>query len=387
MNLFDVYPLLNIIPEKASGSYIYCRDGNKYLDFYGGHAVISVGHSHPHYIKRITEQLQKLSYYSNSVINPLQQELADKLGALSGYNDYQLFLSNSGAEAIENSLKVASFHTGKSRVLAFNQSFHGRTSAALSVTDKPKYLAPINNKHDVSFLELNDLDGLKKELDKGDVCAVIIEGIQGIGGIHVPEPAFLKKAVQLCRENDAVFICDEIQSGYGRTGRFFAHQHADIQPDIITVAKGMGNGFPIAGTIFNPEFEAWHGELGTTYGGNHLACAAGLAVLEIMNDEGLIERANQLGSFLKDNLKNLPLIKEVRGKGLMIGVECTIPVKLIRKKLIQDKQIVTGISSNPNVLRLLPPLNISKNEIFDFLSEFKDTLTTIANNEKLYFSN
>lgn len=386
MNLFDVYPLLDITPEKASGSYIFTGDGSKYLDFYGGHAVISVGHCHPHYIRRISEQLNKLAFYSNSVVNPLQKELAEKLGGVSGYDDYRLFLSNSGAEAVENALKVASFHTGKKRIISFNKSFHGRTSAAISITDKPSYWAPINKTGAVTFLELNDTEGLKREIAKGDVCAVIVEGIQGIGGINIPEPEFLKDAAQLCEEKNVVFICDEIQSGYGRTGRFFAHQYAGVQPDIITVAKGMGNGFPVAGTLFSPAFEAWHGQLGTTFGGNHLACAAGLAVLEILEDEQLIDHTAHIGTLLLDGLQNLPLVKEVRGKGLMIGVECTIPIKTIREKLIHEKHILTGVSSNPNVLRLLPPLTISEEQATLFLSEFNDTLTTIAKDEKLYVS-
>lgn len=386
MNLFDVYPLLDIVPEKASGCYVYDQDGTEYLDFYGGHAVISIGHSHPHYIKRISEQLNKLCFYSNSVVNPLQQELADKLGQLSGYDNYQLFLSNSGAEAVENALKVASFETGKERVIAFRNGFHGRTSAAISVTDKPAYRAPINQKNEITFLKLNNTAGLKEEMKKGDVSAVIIESIQGIGGIVLPEPDFLKAIEQLCKEHNAVFICDEIQSGFGRTGRFFAHQHAGVTPDVITVAKGMGNGFPVAGTLFSPTFEAWHGELGTTYGGNHLACTAVLAVLEVLEKEKLIEQAKKTGDYLIKEIRNLPLVREVRGKGLMIGMECRIPIKEIRNRLIHDKHIMTGVSSDPKVLRILPPLSITKEEAGHFLNEFNDTLKTIAQNEKLHIN-
>jgi len=386
MKLFDVYPLLDLVPEKASGCYVYDQGGTEYLDFYGGHAVISIGHSHPHYVRRISEQLNKLGFYSNSVVNPLQQELAEKLGQLSGYYSYQLFLSNSGAEAVENALKVASFETGKERILAFKNGFHGRTSAAISVTDKPKYRAPVNQKNEVTFLQLNDTAGLEKELKKGDVCAVIAEGIQGIGGIVLPEPEFLKTIEQLCKEHNAVFICDEIQSGFGRTGRFFAHQHAGVTPDIITVAKGMGNGFPVAGTLFGPQFEPWHGELGTTYGGNHLACAAVLAVLEVLEKENLMAKAKDTGEYLMEKIKKLSLVREVRGKGLMIGIECRIPIREIRNRLIQDKHIITGVSSNPNVLRILPPLSITKKETDHFLTEFNDTLKTIANDAKLHIS-
>lgn len=386
MNLFDVYPLLDLTPEKATGSYVFTGDGTRYLDFYGGHAVISVGHAHPHYVQRISGQLDKLSFYSNSVVNPMQKELADKLGKLSDYDHYNLFLSNTGAEAVENALKVASFHTGNKRIISFNKAFHGRTSAAISVTDKPKYWAPINKTGGVTFLTLNDSESLKQELEKGDVCAVIVEGVQGIGGIYVPEPAFLQEAARLCEEYNAVFICDEIQSGYGRTGRFFAHQHAKVHPDIITVAKGMGNGFPIAGTLFHPKFEAWHGQLGTTYGGNHLACAAGLAVLEIMEEEQLTDHAARIGNILMNKLQDLPMVTEVRGKGLMIGVECSIPIKKIREELIHEKHIITGVSSDPNVLRLLPPLTVSEQEAAHFLTECQNTFITIANHEKLHIS-
>lgn len=386
MELFDVYPLMDIIPEKASGRYVYTQDGNRYLDFYGGHAVISIGHSHPHYVQKISEQLQKLCFYSNSVVNPLQQKLANTLGELAGYDDYQLFLSNSGAEAVENALKVASFENGKDRVIAFNKGFHGRTSAAISVTDKPTYRAPVNQNMDVTFLELNDSASLRKELENGNVSAVIVESIQGIGGIVMPEPNFLQAIEENCKEHDAIFICDEIQAGFGRTGHFFAHQHTGVKPDIITMAKGMGNGFPVAGTLFSPDFEPWHGELGTTYGGNHLACSAVLAVLEVIHDEDLIANAATLGDYLMEELQDLPLVSEVRGKGLMIGIECTVPIKQIRSTLIHDKNIITGVSSNPNVLRILPPLSLTKPEATHFITELTDVLTTFSNHETLHLS-
>lgn len=374
MKTFDVYPLLDIEPVKAEMSHVYAKDGTKYLDFYGGHAVISIGHSHPHYIKRITEQLNKIGFYSNSVQNPLQKQLANKLGQLSGYEDYQLFLCNSGAEAVENALKMASFQTGKSKVVSFQKAFHGRTSAAVSVTDNPTYAAPINKSGDIVFLEFNDLEGLKQEISGGDVCAVIIECIQGIGGIRVADKAFLQQASQLCSENNVILICDEIQSGYGRTGKFFAHQHCDIQPDIITIAKGMGNGFPIAGTALSPDFKAEYGKLGSTFGGNHLACAAGLAVLEVIEEENLIDYAADAGEYLYDELSKLEPASEVRGRGLMIGMEFPFAIKELRKALIEEEHIVTGVSSNPNVLRLLPPLNITKEQLNIFINAMQNVL-------------
>ncbi|NGP77083.1 aspartate aminotransferase family protein [Balneolaceae bacterium YR4-1] len=386
MPLFDVYPLLDITPEKGEDCFVYDTKGTKYLDFYGGHAVISIGHSHPHFRKRIKEQVDKLAFYSNSVLNPLQTQLAEKLGNLSGYEEYQLFLSNSGAEAVENALKVASFYTGKKKVISFSKSFHGRTSAALGVTDNSKYSAPINENDHTVFLELNETEALTKEINKGDVCAVIIEGIQGIGGIHIPDPEFMKQIELLCKKHGALFICDEIQSGYGRSGKFFAHQHAGVTPDIITMAKGMGNGFPIAGTLFHPKIEPWHGELGSTFGGNHLACAAGLAVLEVISDEQLIDNANIVGNSLMEKLAGLPMVTEVRGEGLMIGVECTNPIKEIRMKLLHEKHILTGVSSDPHTLRLLPPLTISKDQADKFVTDFQHTLTAISKNETLYLS-
>ena len=375
MEIFDVYPLLDLEPVKASGNYVFCDDGNNYLDFYGGHAVISIGHSHPHYVDRITEQLNKLGFYSNSVQNPLQAKVAAKLGKLSGYDDYQLFLCNSGAEAIENALKMASFQNGKSKVVSFEKAFHGRTTSALNITDKDAYTAPINQSSEVVFLEMNDLEAVKAEINKGDVCAVVLEPIQGIGGIRLFDDSFLQEVSQLCKTHNVVLICDEIQSGFGRTGKFFAHQHAGIQPDIITVAKGMGNGFPVAGTILSPEFEAKHGRLGSTFGGNHLACAAITAVLEVIEDEQLIENAAQIGGQLLDLLADLPQVKEVRGRGLMIGVEFHFAIKELRHRLIEEEHVITGVASNPNVLRLLPPLTITEQEATQFANAIQNVLT------------
>lgn len=374
MKLFDVYPLLDLEPVKAQDHYIYTVDGKKYLDFYSGHGVISIGHSHPHYINEINRQLRDIGFYSNSVKNPLQQKLADRLGALSGYDDYQLFLCNSGAEAIENALKVASFHNGRSKVVAFKKAFHGRTSAALSITDGDKYAAPINKGGEVTFLELNDLSGLEKELSQHDVTAVVIEGIQGIGGIHIPDDDFLRSVRTLCTETGTLLICDEIQSGYGRSGHFFAHQYADVQADIITVAKGMGNSFPVAGTIIHPDIEPFYGELGSTFGGNHLACSAAIAVLNVLENENLIDRAARLGQHLLNTLSDVPQIEEIRGRGLMIGLEFSFPIKELRQRLIREEHILTGVSSNPNVLRLLPPLCITKNETTRFVNALRNTL-------------
>lgn len=375
MQLFDVYPLLDLEPVKAEGAHIYTDDDTKYLDFYGGHGVISVGHTHPQYVKGITQQLKEIGFYSNSVQNSLQQELAQKLGQLSGYTDHQLFLCNSGAEAIENALKAASFHNDRSKVVTVKQGFHGRTSAAIGITDNDKYSAPINKRSDTVFLELNDWEALQAELSNGDVCAVVLEGIQGIGGIHIPDKDYLQKARELCTETDTVLILDEIQSGYGRSGRFFAHQYADVEADIVTVAKGMGNGFPVAGTIIHPSIEPFHGELGSTFGGNHLACAAALSVLDIIDNEELIEHAATVGSYLKEKLSLLPDIQEVRGMGLMIGIELPFPIKDLRSALINEHHIITGVSSNPNVLRLLPPLCITKQQTDHFINALDDTLT------------
>ena len=358
MELFDVYPLMDVTPISGNGCYVTDEKGTEYLDLYGGHAVISIGHSHPHYVKRISDQLEKIGFYSNSVINPLQQEFARKLGELSGLNDYNLFLCNSGAEANENALKLASFTTGKKRVIAFDKAFHGRTSAAVSVTDNVRIQANINKGMDVSFLPLNEAGLVEEELKSGDVCAVIIEGIQGIGGVQIPKDSFLKELELLCKKYDCKLILDEIQSGYGRSGKFFAFQYADIKPDIITTAKGMANGFPIGGVLINPDIEARHGMLGATFGGNYLACAAGLAVLEVMESEALIRNAAETGEFLLSELGEMDGIKEVRGRGLMIGLEFDSEVAGLRKKLVKEEHIFTGVSST-NIIRLLPPLSLT----------------------------
>ncbi|MDD4921807.1 MAG: aminotransferase class III-fold pyridoxal phosphate-dependent enzyme [Bacteroidales bacterium] len=373
MKLFDVYPLFDINIVKGKGCHTYDDKGTEYLDLYGGHAVISVGHAHPYYVQKIAEQAAKMGFYSNSVINTLQTDLAEKLGKQSGYEDFSLFLINSGAEANENALKLASFHTGRKKVVAFKKSFHGRTSAAVRVTDNPKIVAPINEGIDVTFLPLNDIQAVKNELSAGDVCAVIIEGILGIGGIQVPDPKFLQDLRKVCTETGTVLILDEIQSGYGRSGKFFAHQYANIRPDLITLAKGIGNGFPMGALMISPMFKPVYGMLGTTFGGNHLACAAGLAVLEIMEKENLIENAQKVGSFLISELKKNPRIKEVRGLGLMIGLEFENPVKEIRQKLLFEKHIFTGVSGT-NVIRLLPPLCLSMEEAKAFLKAFGDLI-------------
>ncbi len=369
MNLFDVYPLYDLTPVSASGCTITDKNGVEYLDLYGGHAVISVGHSHPHYVQRITDQLKRIGFYSNSVQNPMQAELATRLGELSGYGDYSLFLCNSGAEANENALKLVSFLTGKKRIVAFDKSFHGRTSAAVAMTDNPKIVAPINDVHDRVILPLNDIDALQSALSTGEVAAVIVEGIQGVGGCRVPDPQFLQKAEQLCKEHKALFILDEVQSGYGRSGKFFAHQYAGIRPDVITVAKGMGNGFPMGGVLISPEHKPWHGMLGTTFGGNYLACAAGLAVLEIMEKEQLTENAASVGEYLIKELSTFTTIKEVRGRGLMIGLEFDGPIVDLRKKLLFEEKIFTGVTGT-HVIRILPPLTLSKMEADRFLEIF-----------------
>lgn len=373
MKLFDVYPLFDLEIVAGKGCYTYDTQGTEYLDLYGGHAVISIGHSHPCYVKRITEQAQKLVFYSNSVINSLQQQLADKLGALSGYDDYALFLINSGAEANENALKLASFHTGKKKVIAFAHSFHGRTSAAVKVTDNPRIVAPINDTFEVAFLPLNDMTRVEQEMAAGDVCAVIIEGIQGVGGIQVPDAQFLRDLREACTRHGVVLIVDEVQSGYGRTGKFFAHQHAGIRPDLITMAKGMGNGFPIGGVLISPQFTPVYGMLGTTFGGNHLACAAACAVLDVMRDEHLVDNATRVGQYLIDRLREIPQIKEVRGKGLMIGLEFDQPVKELRHKLLFEQHVFTG-ASGTNVIRLLPPLSLSQEQADCFIGKLKNIL-------------
>lgn len=361
MKPFNVYPLQNITPVKAKGSWLWDTNSEKYLDLYGGHAVISIGHSHPHYVQKITEQLQNIAFYSNSVINPLQEELAQKLGDISGYTDYNLFLCNSGAEANENALKLASFYNGRKKVIAFSKSFHGRTSLAVAATNDTSIQANINS-HEVIFVELNNEDAFVEAMDES-VCAVIIEGIQGVAGIQIPENSFLQLIEQKCKEFDAVFIADEVQSGYGRTGKFFAHQHADVKPDLITVAKGMGNGFPIAGVLIHPKFKAKYGLLGTTFGGNHLACAAAIAVLDVIKDEQLIEKANATGEKWMNELKQIDGIKEVRGKGLMIGLEFEFPISELKNNLTSEHHLLVGTASNKNVIRLLPALTINEKEI------------------------
>ncbi len=370
MNLFDVYTLWNIEPVRAKGCRLWDRNGTEYLDFYGGHAVISIGHTHPEYTRMLKEQIDKIGFYSNSVINSLQQEVADKLGELCGYPDYALFLCNSGAEANENALKLASFHTGKKRVIAFREAFHGRTSGAVAVTDNPAIQSPFNTGHEVTFLPLNNIDAVAKELDKGDVAAVIIEGIQGVAGIFAPDNEFLQQLEVVCKKNDTVLILDEVQSGYGRTGKFFAHQFAGIKADIITTAKGMGNGFPIGGVIISPKFKPRKGMLGTTFGGNHLACAAAIAVLKVLKEESLINNAEEMGEYLQKELSACRGIEEIRGRGLMIGVQLTPDQSELRNKLLFESHIFTGGAKN-NVMRLLPPLSISKDEIDIFIREFK----------------
>lgn len=377
MKLFDVYPLFDVEIVKGEGCNTYDSDGTKYLDLYGGHAVISVGHSHPHYLKALNEQASKLVFYSNSVINSLQQKLADKLGKISGYDDYQLFLINSGAEANENALKLASFYTGKKRVIAFSKAFHGRTSLAVEATDNPKIVAPINDNGHIAFLPLNDIDAVKAELSKGDVSAVIIEGIQGVGGIRIPETDFMQALRSECDKHDVVLILDEIQSGYGRSGKFFAHQHTGIRPDIITVAKGIANGFPMGGVLISPKFTPVYGQLGTTFGGNHLSCAAAIAVLEIFEQENLIENARIVGEYLLTELKKIPEIKEVRGRGLMIGMEFDYPVKDLRTRLIKEEKVFTG-ATGTHMIRLLPPLVLTIDQAQDFITRFKNALAKQA---------
>ena len=373
MKLFDVYPLFDIDIVKGEGCNTYDAQGNKYLDLYGGHAVISVGHSHPHYLKALQEQASKLVFYSNSVINNLQKQLAEKLGKASGYDDYQLFLVNSGAEANENALKLASFHTGKSRVIAFDKAFHGRTSLAVEATDNPKIIAPINANNHVTFVTLNDAAAVEAELAKGDVCAVIVEGIQGVGGIRIPTNEFLMSVRESCDKHGAVLILDEIQSGYGRSGKFFAHQYTDVRPDMITVAKGIANGFPMGGVLISPKFEPIYGQLGTTFGGNHLACAAAIAVLDIFEQENLVENARKVGEYLKAELQKISQIKEVRGEGLMIGMEFDYPVKELRTRLIKEEKVFTG-ATGTHVIRLLPPLVLTMEQAEDFITRFKRAL-------------
>ncbi len=375
MDLFDVYPLMDITPVSANGCYITDKKGIEYLDLYGGHAVISIGHSHPHYIQRIKDQLERIGFYSNSVINPLQKELAQLLGKMSGLEDYNLFLCNSGAEANENALKLASFATGKGRIIAFNKAFHGRTSAAVSVTDNENIRAAINRGHYVTFLPLNDSGAVEKELASGDVCAVIIEGIQGISGVHIPDNLFLQDLEKLCRKYQCKLILDEIQSGYGRSGHFFAFQEANIKPDIITIAKGMANGFPIGGVLISPDIEARYGMLGATFGGNYLACSAAIAVLEVIEAEDLISNAAQTGKYLLSELSKMNGIKEVRGRGLMIGLEFDSKVADLRSRLLKEKFVFTGVSST-NIIRLLPPLSLTQQQATVFTEGLTSLLVT-----------
>ncbi|HPM30431.1 MAG TPA: aminotransferase class III-fold pyridoxal phosphate-dependent enzyme [Chryseolinea sp.] len=372
MKLFDVYPLFNITPEKAQGSWLWDESGQKYLDLYGGHAVISIGHSHPHYVKSLSEQLSKIAFYSNSVQNPLQEKLAERLGAFSGYPDYQLFLCNSGAEANENALKLASFVTGRKKVIAFKKAFHGRTSGAVAATDNPKIVAPFNAGHEIVFVPMNDEAALSSVLNK-DVAAVIIEGIQGVGGIQLPDDSFLKFLEKKCKANGSLLILDEIQSGYGRTGKFFAHQHAGIKPDLITMAKGMGNGFPVGGVLIQGDIKPWSGMLGTTFGGNYLAAVACLAVLEVMEEEKLLKNAETLGLYCIEELKKISALLDIRGRGLMIGFDLSEDKKTVRNDLLIKHKIFTG-EAKPNTIRLLPSLALQKSEIDIFLTALKEEL-------------
>lgn len=375
MNLFDVYPLYNVTPVKAQDCYVYDEKNIKYLDLYGGHGVISIGHTHPNYVTKLKNQLDKLGFYSNAIQNPLQVELAKKLGETSKCPEYSLFLCNSGAEANENALKLASFHTGKSRVISFDNSFHGRTSAAVAVTDNAKINAPINKQQVTTFLPLNKIELVEKELRKNDVCAIILEGIQGVGGLDQGTTEFFVGLEKLCEKYEVVLILDEIQSGYGRSGKFFAFQHHNIKPDIITTAKGMGNGFPIGGVLIAPNLEASYGLLGTTFGGNHMACAAALSVLEVIEKEELIENANEVSNYFLSEIKQVDQVKKVKGRGLMTGVEFDFEVGELRKKLIYDHQIFTGGAMNKNLLRILPPLTVKKEHIDTFINALKEILS------------
>nr|WP_315163709.1 aminotransferase class III-fold pyridoxal phosphate-dependent enzyme [uncultured Flavobacterium sp.] len=377
MNLFDVYPLYNITPAKAIDCTITDKDGIEYLDLYSGHGVISIGHTQPDYIAKLKNQLDNIGFYSNAIQNPLQVELAEKLGKLSGYEDYTLFLCSSGAEANENALKLASFHNGKSRVIAFDNSFHGRTSAAVAVTDNKKIVAPINAQQVVTFLPLNNIDLVEAELQKGDVCCVIIEGIQGVGGLDEGTTAFFQALEKKCEQYDVVLILDEVQSGYGRTGKFFAHQYHNIKADIICLAKGMGNGFPIGGIMISPKFTASYGLLGTTFGGSHLACAAGIAVLDVIESQKLMDNVNEVYAYFLEAIKQVPEIIKIKGKGLMLGIEFDFDVSALRKKMIIEKHIFTGNANNKNLLRILPPLTINKEAIDTFIIALKESLEEI----------
>jgi acetylornithine aminotransferase len=374
MKLFDVYPLYNVTPVSAKGIVVTDNKGQDYLDFYGGHAVISIGHSHPHYVQRLKDQLDKIGFYSNAVQNPLQEELAEKLGQQSGCEDYNLFMCNSGAEANENALKMASFVTGKSKIIAFKNGFHGRTSAAVASTDNPSINAPINQQQKVNFLELNDIKGFENEIVKKNVCAVIIESIQGVGGLDEPTTEFFQKVASLCKENSVFLIADEVQCGFGRSGKFFGFQHHDIQPDIISIAKGMGNGFPVGGILIHESINAKFGMLGTTFGGNHLACVATLAVLEVLEQENLIQNAEELGHYFNEKAKEIPQVKRVKGRGLMLGLEFDFQVADLRKKLIYDHHLFTGGAKDKSVLRILPALNITKQDLDIFFKALKTAL-------------
>lgn len=380
MKLFDVYPLFNIAITRGQGCNVWDEKDQQYLDLYGGHAVISIGHAHPHYVEALSSQAAKLGFYSNSVINPLQQQLAARLGRACGYDDYQLFLINSGAEANENALKLASFHTGRKRILAMQKAFHGRTSLAVEATDNPKIIAPVNANGHVTYLPLNDLPAWEAELSKGDVCAVILECIQGVGGIRMVEKDFAQGLSAACKKYGTVLICDEIQCGYGRSGKFFAHQWLDIRPDIITVAKGIANGFPMGAVLISPEFQPVYGQLGTTFGGNHLACAAALAVLDVIEREKLVENAHEVGEYLISQLRQMQAegnhIVDVRGRGLMIGIELDVPHKAVREPLIYEEHVFTGCSGT-NMLRLLPPLCLSRQQADEFLGKLKKILSHV----------
>ncbi|WP_213196192.1 aspartate aminotransferase family protein [Cloacibacterium caeni] len=376
MKLFDVYPLIDVTPAKAEGSYFWDENGTEYLDLYGGHAVISIGHSHPTYVKYITEQLNNIGFYSNYVKIPIQNQVAEQLTKLSGYEDYTLFLCNSGAEANENAIKLASFHTGKKKIIYFSGAFHGRTAAAVACTDNPKIVAPVNQSENFVKLPFNDLEALENEFKtNSDIAGVIVEGIQGVGGVQIPTTAFLHKIQQLCNENNAVFIADEIQSGFGRSGKFFAHQHAGVTPDIISMAKGMGNGFPVAGILISPKFKASYGLLGTTFGGNFLACAATKAVLEVIEEENLLQNAQEIGDYLVSLLQNQKNIKEIRYQGLMIGIDLAFPCNEVRNRLVKEYKMLTGNASTPNTLRVLPALNVKKEDV----KKFADALIQILN--------
>ncbi|MCC5936546.1 MAG: aspartate aminotransferase family protein [Lunatimonas sp.] len=376
MKLFDVYPLIDVTPTRALGATIWDEAGNQYLDLYGGHAVISIGHTHPHYVKRITEQLNDIAFYSNSVKIPIQKEYAEKLGRLSGYAEYELFLCNSGAEANENALKLASFETGKDTFIAFKGAFHGRTSGVVAITDNPKIVAPFNSHHKVHFLSFGDLEGVEMALQRGQIAGIIIEGIQGVNGIRVPEGTFVSELSNLAKRYQAKLILDEVQSGFGRTGKFFAHQWVEgLQPDLITVAKGMGNGFPIGGVLIHPEIKASYGLLGTTFGGNHLSCAAGLSVLEVIESENLMENASLQGDWLMSQLKSQEGITDVRGKGLMIGLDLDREAGPVRSDLVHKFRIFTGSSAGKNTIRLLPPLSIEREALHLFLESLQTVLT------------